>query len=395
MSAAPLVLGLAPMEGVTSFAARLFFRLASAPVSLATPFLRVTKTFPPRVWPEDFAPELTLAARGIPGVLPPVVQLMAACVDDFLRAAALLPRDAVPFVELNAGCPSPVCVGKGAGSSMLKDPNELARTIEKLVRELGPGRFALKMRTGFAEHAEFPALLAGVATLPLARLTVHGRTRPQGYKGRARWDLIATAAKAAVAPVFASGDVVDHASYVTLRREAPGISGALVGRGALRNPWVFQELETGEAVCLPRRALTEALVAFALLQDLEHDHREILFGLAERGLGTVCAGTDAERWAEVVDLLSSLHPSGPWPRNALERAAAYPLDRTTIGRAKMLWSYLRSSLPAAFFSPETMRAKTVGELIFRIDALAASTGASIFTMRHDPAIDWLYAGGKR
>lgn len=379
------------MEGVTGFPARLFFQLASAPDTIATPFLRVTPTHPHKALPPEFVPELT-SLQGLHGYKL-VIQLMAVEADDFLRTCDLL-MDHTAFVEINCGCPSPTCVGKGAGSSMLKDPDDFHRTMERIARTLGPQRFAVKMRTGFHQHEEFPQLLSGLRGLDLARLTVHGRTRPQGYTGKARWDLIGEAARQARAPVMASGDVTSHQSLAAMREVAGATRGTLVGRGALRNPWIFEELRRQAVVRIDYPALRAAMVTFALLHELPRTGLSHLLAAIDAGLLEHPCGMSTMRWEAAANLLAKQVTGERWPHHDNPRECDFPFERHTIGRLKLLWNYLRSSLPPLFFAPETLRAKTVGELLARIDRLAAQHSDGI-VLEHNPAYDWIYAGAKK
>lgn len=363
---------LAPMEGVTTFPTRLFYALTAPPARMTTPFLRATETFPHKAFPETFAPE---HRPELAGTLPYALdlQIMAADEGAFERASDLAPKSAMSL-ELNCGCPSPTCTGKGAGSSLLKEPAVFFVFVERLVRHLGPGRLAVKMRTGYAAHAEFPTLLAAVAALPLARLTVHGRTRPQGYTGKARWDLIGHAVKTALAPVHASGDVVDAASALALADAAPGLAGTLVGRGALRHPWIFAELGRNEPVRLPAAVIPLALRAFGLLHDMAVTDFETLVRWAAEGAFAEPLGADPDKWSRF-----------------LERFSSPELQRATLGRTKMLWNYWRSGLPASYFAPETLRAKSLAELCERV----ATLGSGEVALAHQPDCDWVYAGAKK
>jgi tRNA-dihydrouridine synthase len=388
-------LGLAPMEGVTGFAMRLWMAMVGAPPRMTTPFLRLTATHPAATLPVDFAPEVFEA----PGSRPPssyelTPQVMAVEADHVIRTWPLL--EGAPVVELNCGCPSPLCSGKGAGSGLLKDPDVFAETVDRLVRAVGPGRLAVKMRTGFADASEFEALLQGVGDQPLARLTVHGRTRAQGYGGRARWDLIARAAAVARAPVVASGDVVDGPSLAALLGAAPGVASVIIGRGALRNPWLFRELQAGAPVELTIDTVIEALAVHAQLHDLSSSRPEVLRRLALDGLfAREASGTQLDAWAAM--------------RAALAEAAAVPEDgggpltsRSTVGRVKLLWSHLRTSLSAAgrgrvFFEPQLLRSKSLAELFGAIRAVAAANGvgrAEALTLVHDESHDRLFGRGK-
>ena len=178
--------GLAPMEGVTDFAFRLWISLCGAPDFAWTPFLRFTDTFPFKI-PELFVPELDFPGRITPFKVIP--QLMGPEVKDFIRVAEmLLPK--CEFVDLNCGCPSPTVTGNGSGSSLLKTVERFYGYVEKAVQELGPNRVSVKMRTGYNSEEECVTLVTAIAALPLAQLTIHGRSRVDRYKGKANWRLI-------------------------------------------------------------------------------------------------------------------------------------------------------------------------------------------------------------
>lgn len=382
------------MEGVSVFPTRLYFHLASQPRWMGTPFLRVTPTYPAREIPATFAPELTSCAGILPYDLAP--QMMAAEPDDFLRAAELFPE--VPFLELNAGCPSPTCVGKGAGSSLLRDPADFHATVERLATRLGPGRFAVKMRTGFQDASEFPELLRGLAEIPLARLTVHGRSRTDAYKGKARWDLIDQAGRGSSAPVIGSGDVVDLASYAALNVAAPSLQGVIVGRGAMRNPWIFTEIRTGSQVDLPLPALTYSLAAFAMLCELYAERTDDLIELTRQGAFTTPCDTDPDAWFAMAHRLM-IKVYGTTEGLGFDGSAfPLPLSRHTLGRVKMLWNYLRSSLPNVFFEPTVMRHRELGAFLSAIrtlgDTFQAQTALSSAPLRHNPTWNWIYSGEK-
>ncbi len=387
---AALPIGVAPMEGVTVFPMRAWFALASGPASQGTPFLRVTPTFPHKLLPRAFAPELGELKDVTPYALVP--QMMAADADDFVRAADYFPAD-VPFVELNCGCPSPTCVGKGAGSSLLKDAALFHSTIESLARRLGPGRLAVKMRLGFAAAEEFPDLLAGIKAMPLARLTVHGRTRPMGYKGHASWSAIARAAETMDAPVFASGDVVCRASFAERTGRAPVARGVIIGRGALRNPWIFAELRTGGPTAIETGALLYALACHAILHELFASKLEVLYASVKDGLLLESCGTDRERWRHAYERLATMLYGTVPSLEEGELAGRLPLSRPIIGRCKMLWNYLRSSLPPDYFEPTLLRSKDLGELLDGI--LRLGPRDRVLPLAHQGKWDWLYSGERR
>jgi tRNA-dihydrouridine synthase len=348
------------MEGVTTFPTRLWLHLAARPEAATTPFLRATKTYPERHLPETFAPELF----SLRGVLPysVVPQFMACDTDNFLRAADLLPPD-VEAVELNCGCPSPNGAGRLAGSGILRDPQEFGATVERLSTRLGARRLAVKMRIGVDSADEFDMLLPHVARLPLARLTVHGRTRLDKYRGRSRWELIQRAAVATPTPTWASGDVHDVASATRLIRSAPAIAGAMIGRGILHNPWVFQELRTGATVDITPRMLANALACYAMLHELWMTAPgKLVARLASGRIGDHC-GTAPDTWERLCVQLSGLLGGAPFALFDATNVPSLPVSATSFGRVRYLWGHLRSSLPEPLSTTRLMRSKSFGELL--------------------------------
>ena len=376
-------IGVAPMEGVTELPFRAWLWQTSAPEVMATPFLRVTPTYPRSELPAMFAPELFALRSYVPYALVP--QLMAANAEDFTRVAALF-REASDFVELNCGCPSPSCVGSGAGSSLLRDPAVFHGTIERLTQAVGPARLAVKMRTGFAVATELGTLIDGIRGAPLARLTVHGRTRVDGYKGRARWDLIAKVAAKMTVPVVASGDIISRDRLQQLRAVAPLATGVIIGRGVLRNPWIFHELR-GATVTLTTAGLVDAVACFALLHQLNLSGR--LVDLIRDGLLQSSAGLEEDAWAALLRRLT-IAAFGS------ERAAIdVTCERVVLGRTKMLWNHLRGSLPKPYFAPQVLRSAELPVLIAGIENCARIHGAARVEVCHNVDHDWMFSGEKR
>lgn len=386
------------MEGVTTLPMRLWFALASKPTTIGTPFLRVTPSFPNDELPWHFAPELSHLASCIPYRLVP--QLMAVEAEDFLRTTRLF-EDPTECIELNCGCPSPTCVGKGAGSSLLKDPDDFHNMIQRIASELGKQRFAVKMRTAYEDAREFPFLLQGLREMPLARLTVHGRTRVDAYHGFARWDLIGAAADACDMPVIASGDIVDRVSLYDRVAAAPNICGSIIGRGALRNPWIFEELRSGIALEMSYETLEKSLVCHVLLHEMfaidmakfrndkYADAKEFkIIKLVEEGLISEYCGINADAWQRVLNRLATEVP--------------LPVSRVTMGRLKLIWNYLRSSLPEEFASTDLLRANELDTFVTQLrrcyESYSVKFGSShdiLLPLRHNQNWDWLYSGERR
>jgi tRNA-dihydrouridine synthase B len=149
-------------------------------------------------------------------------------------------RSLAASIDLNLGCPAPVVYRKCAGGGLLRDL-PLVDSILGALRDAIPGRFTVKTRIGFDDERTIDALLPIFTKHSLDLLTVHGRTVLQMYRDGVRYDLIAEAARAMKCPVLANGNISTPADAATVLSET-GVRGLMIGRGAIRNPWLFQQI---------------------------------------------------------------------------------------------------------------------------------------------------------
>ena len=145
------------------------------------------------------------------------------------------------FVDLNFGCPVNKVVCKNGGSALLKDCPTLASVAESVVRAIAPLPTTSKIRIGWdADSINAVRVAKILEECGIAALTVHGRTRAQGYSGAADWNVIGEVAAAVSIPVIGNGDLTSAADVAKRKRET-GISGAMIGRAAMSTPWIFRE----------------------------------------------------------------------------------------------------------------------------------------------------------
>jgi tRNA-dihydrouridine synthase B len=145
------------------------------------------------------------------------------------------------FVDLNFGCPVNKVVSKNGGSALLKDCPTLANVANAVVTAISPIPTTAKIRIGWdADSVNAVRVAKILADCGISALTVHGRTRSQGYSGVADWDVIGEVAAAVSTPVVGNGDLASAADVVKRRNEA-GIAGAMIGRAAMSTPWIFRE----------------------------------------------------------------------------------------------------------------------------------------------------------
>ena len=155
-------------------------------------------------------------------------------------AAQIVEQMGADIVDVNMGCPVPKIAKHHAGCSLMREPEQAAAVIDAMVRAVRIP-VTVKMRAGWNEREiNAPALARMVQDVGAAAVAVHGRTAAQSYGGESDWSLIARVASDLRIPVFGSGDCVQADQVVDRLREA-GTAGVLVGRGALRNPWIFAE----------------------------------------------------------------------------------------------------------------------------------------------------------
>ena len=170
------------------------------------------------------------------------VQLFGADATHMAEAAKQVAEWVRPdFVDLNFGCPVNKVVCKNGGSALLKDCPTLASVAESVVRAIAPLPTTAKIRIGWdADSVNAVRVAKILEECGTSALTVHGRTRAQGYSGAADWNVIGEVAAAVAIPVIGNGDLTSAADVAKRKRET-GIAGAMIGRAAMSTPWIFRE----------------------------------------------------------------------------------------------------------------------------------------------------------
>lgn len=153
------------------------------------------------------------------------------------------------FIDINFGCPVNKVVSKNGGSSLLKNCPLLAEVAREVAKAV-PIPVTAKMRIGWdAQSINAVEVAKLLEDCGIQAITVHGRTRSQGYSGVADWEVIGQVADAVKIPVIGNGDIASGTD-VEIRRAQTNVRGIMIGRAAMANPWVFGEakhyLQTGE-----------------------------------------------------------------------------------------------------------------------------------------------------
>lgn len=156
------------------------------------------------------------------------------------KAAQTVERGGADFVDLNLGCPVPKVTKKGAGSAMCRDPISLGKTLEAMVKSVKIP-VTIKIRTGWDATSRNALDVVKAATdAGVTWVAIHGRTRAQGYSGEADWDLITDVKAKSSIPILGNGDL-GTAEVALQRWKSSGVDAVLIGRGALRNPFLFEQ----------------------------------------------------------------------------------------------------------------------------------------------------------
>ena len=180
-------------------------------------------------------------------------------------------------IDINMGCPAPKIANNGSGSALMKNPDLCGRIVEAVSRAVEVP-VTVKIRKGWDENSVNCVEVAKICEQAgAAAICVHGRTRTQMYQPPADWDAIRQVKEAVKVPVIGNGDVVD-AQSAALMLEKTGCDLVMVGRGALGNPWIFQQINmylTDSCRILPGPGFHERmLVMLRHMKDLCEDKGE-------------------------------------------------------------------------------------------------------------------------
>ena len=292
------------------------------------------------------------------------------------------------FIDLNCGCPGNKSVGNGAGSSLLLDTDYFINFVKDITAPFEEKQISVKMRTGYDDDEKFFDYIEGLKNIPLRQLGIHGRTKVQRYDGLSDWKKIHEAAEILDYPVVASGDVTSFQSLELRAKYLSKISRIIVGRGAIRNPWIFDELKSRTNVIINIDTLIYALASLGLIQyAFKREFTKLISAVETGELSKKCGG-DSEKWKRVYEVLCEKIYGKKVNTLDIE------FERYTFARIKMVWSYLRSSMPEEFFEPRILRSKNFGQIEGALRDIATKLPEQI-TLQHNRKLDWVYTSSKK
>jgi tRNA-dihydrouridine synthase B len=173
---------------------------------------------------------------------PYAVQIFGGQATRMAMGAEMAEEIGADILDVNCGCPAPKVVKNGGGSGLLKDMPRLQEILTEIKKAITIP-LTLKLRTGFSDSTINVVEVAKMAEqCGVEHIQVHGRTREQGYKGLANWELIRQVKEAVTVPVSGNGDITTI-DYGLQRWRESGTDGILIGRGAMQNPWIFRQMQ--------------------------------------------------------------------------------------------------------------------------------------------------------
>ena len=194
---------------------------------------------------------------------PVSIQIFGGDPEKMAAAAQIVESMGADIVDVNMGCPVPKISKHNAGCSLMREPAHAASVVRSIARAVKIP-VTVKMRAGWDHDAiNAPELAQRVQDVGAAAVAVHGRTAAQSYSGSSDWELIGRVATVVNIPVLGSGDCIE-ASQVIERMRHSGVAGVLVGRGALRNPWIFEQAAALVSGSAPRSVTAADRARFLL-----------------------------------------------------------------------------------------------------------------------------------
>ena len=237
------VIGLSPMDDITDL-----------------PFRELCKSFGADLLITEFIASEALnreaeksyrKMRFTPSQHPIGIQIFGANEEELVQCVDIVEAQQPDFIDINWGCPVRKVAGKGAGSGILRDIPKMLHVTEAVVRRAHLP-VTVKTRLGYdADNKPIVELAERLQDVGIAALSIHGRTKTQMYQGTADWTLIGEVKNnpRIHIPIFGNGDIVTPQQALEARQRY-GVDGILIGRGAIGNPWIFeqtQRLLRGEA----------------------------------------------------------------------------------------------------------------------------------------------------
>jgi tRNA-dihydrouridine synthase len=228
---------LAPMQDVTGLPFMSVVAKRGAPDFFFTEFFRVHAS-------SKIDAEILSSITENPTERPVFAQLIGENIEDLRRTVREFSQYPIAGIDLNLGCPAPRVFKKNVGGGLLRSPHEI-REILSMLRSEVDSLLTVKMRIGFEDDRYFHELLEAINNFEIDLLSLHARTVLGGYRSVPSYDHVAEAVKSLSCPVLLNGNVTSSNSANYLK-ELTGAHGVMIGRSAIRNPWIFRQIREAQ-----------------------------------------------------------------------------------------------------------------------------------------------------
>jgi tRNA-dihydrouridine synthase C len=276
---------LAPMEGVTDFAFRKLITQFQPIDFCVTEFLRVTKTLHPNKVILRHMPELLTNSRTNSGT-PVILQLLGGQAEPLAQNAARADKMGAFGIDLNFGCPAKLVNRHDGGASLLKEPQRIYNIIKTVRESVHPSKpVSAKIRLGFSDTSLLLENAKAAEEAGSSWLTVHCRTKEQGYRPPAHWQYIPQIKEHVKIPIIANGDLFNIEDFKACR-EMAGTAAYMLGRGVLRNPQLLTQIKS---LCEPKPQIDGSWPEI----QIQVNH---FFDLSEQQINSSFAAARTKQW---------------------------------------------------------------------------------------------------
>ncbi|MDR2337394.1 MAG: tRNA-dihydrouridine synthase [Deltaproteobacteria bacterium] len=176
----------------------------------------------------------------LPTEKPIAIQIFGYEINHMVQAAKMVEEFGADLLDINCGCPVPKVVRRGGGAELMRQPGHLRKMLSAIKKEIKIP-IGVKIRSGWDEaHKNAIEIAKLVEAEGASMLTIHARTKVQGYSGKVDYNIVEEICKSISIPTIGSGDICDIEDakfYLGL-----GVRGLMIGRASLKNPWVFKDI---------------------------------------------------------------------------------------------------------------------------------------------------------
>jgi len=306
---------LAPMEGVVDAPMRALLTRIGGVDLCVTEFIRVTDRLLPLTDFQKYFPELfSERPSHTPNGAPILAQFLGGRPEPIAENAAFAAELGAAGIDLNFGCPAKTVNRHDGGASLLKDPRRIHDIVAAVRRAVPAGvPVSAKVRLGFDHKNAHLEIAQAAASGGASWLTVHARTRDEGYRPPAHWEYIARMREAVEIPVIANGEIWSVEDYHACRR-ASGCRHVMIGRGLMARPELARMIK-GAQEAAPRERLAWLRELAQASRAYRHEHyavcrvKQSLRSLALHAPGLTSVFEEIKRMEKLEPILSALSAS--------------------------------------------------------------------------------------